>query len=388
MAGTALVSRAVGVLTSVLAARALGPAGRGDLAQLAVIALIGAAVASAGLDLWAARVLGQHEHPSAVLHLLRRHLGTAGAALVATALVVLLVSGAPAGPVLGTVALVWATACSMVKLGLLQGADRMKAYGAASLASTAVYAVGVVLLVVLDHATVTTLLGAAVAGALATALWPGPLPTTDEGPHDAIDHVAALRSGLPAMLGGLATIALYRLDVILVGLWRSPADAGRYSVALAVAEVLWILPNSAAQAIVPRAAAPVPRVDTIRVARVLFVTMSVAAVVTVAAGWVLIPVVFGDDFAGARAALPGLAAASVAVGLWKLFSFHLLAAGDASTRVRTALLGIAVMVGVDAVTVPRWGLAGASVGALLAYLVAAVSCMRRWRADMMGAELR
>jgi len=381
MAGAALAARAIGAVTGVLAARSLGPTGRGELALLVVVGLIGAAVASGGLDLWTARSLGAHEHPTSVLHVLRRHQVLSSLLLGAIALTVLATTGAPTGPVIGATALVWSTAAAMVKLGLLQGADRMAAYSRASLAGTAVYGVGVLTVVFSDRATVTAFLVVNVAGALTTALWPCALPEPSLRAHRRIRHLTALSFGLPAMLGGLVTMALYRLDVVLIGLWRSPAEAGRYSAALAVAELLWVLPNSAAQAIVPRASAAEPRVDTARVARVLLVVMTAAAAVVVAAGWVLIPVVFGEEFRGARSALPALAAASVAVGLWKVFSFHLLAAGDPATRVRTGLLGVAVMVAVDAVAVPRWGAAGASLGALVAYATAAGACMRRWRSD-------
>jgi O-antigen/teichoic acid export membrane protein len=399
MSGTALAARAIGALTGVAAARSLGPSGRGELALLAAGGLLGAAVGSGGLDLWAARSLAQGTVPASVAVLLRRHQLLVLVALSLVALTLVATTGWPTGPVLATAAVVWATVAATLRLGVLQGGDRMVAFGAAGLVGTAVYGVAVAVLVVLDRTTVTTFLLANALGSLATAAYPvrGARSAASRAALSAVVPPAirlgaALRFGIPAMVGGLVTMALYRVDVLLVGWWRSPAEAGRYAVALAVAEVLWVLPNSAAQAIVPRAAGPVRRVDTARVAKGLLVAMSAAAVVTVAAGWLLIPVVFGDEFTAARTALPGLAAASVAAGLWKVLSFDLLAGGRPGTRIRTGAAGIAVMVAVDAVTVPRWGASGAAVGALVAYAVAAGLCLRTWRrcrraAAMMEPEL-
>jgi O-antigen/teichoic acid export membrane protein len=181
------------------------------------------------------------------------------------------------------------------------------------------------------------------------------------------------------MFGGLVTHTLYRLDVALVALWRSPAEAGLYIVALAVTEVLWVLPNSAAQAIVPRSTSVTSTLDVSRVSRVLVALMAAGGLVIIVAAPAIIPLVFGHSFDGATAAVPFLVVAAIAVGLWKLFSFNLLAQGDPRSRLVTGVAGLVVMVAMDALVIPRLGIAGAAAGSFVAYTAAAALCVGAWR---------
>ena len=382
LSGSALLVRLIGVVTGVITARALAPEGRGELAVLTVIALFWGVVVSAGLDLWAARVIAQRADAEAVLQLTRRHqLLTAGLTLV-VALAFVRLSDLPPRAVFAAGLLGWATASSMLKLGLLQGSNRMAAYAVSSLSASVAYGVGVVVLAAREEATVTAFLAVAAVSRLVTAVWPvrdrRRASNVASAGGDHVSYRSALRFGAPWMLGGVVTFALYRLDVALVALWRSTEEAGLYVVALSVAELLWILPNSAAQAVVPRASQVSPAVDTARVCRVVVAGMCISGAVAVVGGWIAVPIIFGQEFGDAVNALPGLCAASVAIGVWKLLAYDLVARGDATTRYRSGLIGVVAMVVADALLVPTFGIVGASIGSLAAYVTAAGIAVRIW----------
>lgn len=381
LAGSALTARMFGAVTGVVTARTLGPEGRGTLALLLLAGLVGGSVASSGIDVWAARMLARGAENREVVQLLRRHQAST---LVVAAVVAAVVVGTTEATAVGTAAtalLAWTTSGAVLKLGLLQGSDRMRAYGLSMLTGVLFYTVGVVGLALAGRGSVVAFLVAAVAGKAVTAAW----RTRDvrRKGRTSVAVVVAYRDavsfGATTMLGGLATLALYRLDVALVAWWRSTAEAGVYSVALAVAEVLWVLPNSAAQALLPRASEALPTVDTAKVCRVLVAGMGAVALVVSVASPFAIPLVFGSGFGDAAHALPGLAAGSVAVGVWKILAHDLMARGDARTRFRSGLAGVLAMVAFDAAFVPRFGVVGASVGSLVAYGTAAAVTVHTWR---------
>jgi O-antigen/teichoic acid export membrane protein len=91
----------------------------------------------------------------------------------------------------------------------------------------------------------------------------------------------------------------------------------------------------------------------------------------------LITTLFGASFAGAATAVPLLAVAAVAGGVWKVLGADVVAAGRTSPRLWSASAGLVSMVVVDVVAIPMLGIRGAALGAALGYTVAAV-VLRRW----------
>lgn len=371
LSGGSLVTRVVGALSGIITARALGAEGRGELAIALVIGMIAGGVLPLGLDLWAARALGGGADLSAVRRLLRWQL--AGAAFVVTAGVGLTVAIDSEDPTLwAATGLLCVTAtAATIRLGVLQGLDEMRGYSVASMLSTVLYAAVLLVLVIADRVSVTEFVLAAALGQTVVVCWPARdrrhLRTSGSTPQ----YRAAVRFGLPTAAGAVSALLLYRLDVLLVTLWSGVQEAGWYSVALAYTELTWVVPTAAAQALVPHAAKPDPTVDTPRLCRSVVLFMVVAAVALTLLGPALVPWLFGSDFDDAVPAIAPLAMASIGVGVWKLIGHDLIARGDARARLMSGIAGIAVMVVVDAILVPRWGIRGAAVGSIAAYATAA-----------------
>lgn len=377
LTGSALASRILGASVGIVTARTLGPDGRGTFAILVLFGLIGGAVASGGLDFWAARVVAAGVEPASARAVLARQQLLAACAAVGISVLALL-AGASLALTGATALLCWATGSAVLRLGLIQGTGRMRAYGAATVVGTAAYAVMAMALAATGHPSVAAFLVAAAVGKMCMALWP--VRNQPTGVH-CPSHREAFRFGVPSMLGGIATLAMYRMDVALVAWWGSTSDAGLYSVALAIAEVLWILPNAASQAVLPRAAQAVSALDTAMVCRAVTALMLVAGAGVSVAGPVIVPLAFGSDFAAAWTALPPLAVGAVAVGVWKILSYDLLARGDAQTRFRSATVAIGAMVAADAILVPAFGIVGAAIGSAVACTIACAYTIVVWKAQ-------
>jgi O-antigen/teichoic acid export membrane protein len=92
-----------------------------------------------------------------------------------------------------------------------------------------------------------------------------------------------------------------------------------------------------------------------------------------------IDLVFGTAFSGATAALPLLAVASLAGGIWKIVGADVVARGTTTPRLTSAGVGLVVMVLVDLVAIPTLGIAGAALGSTFGYAVAALLVSRAWK---------
>jgi len=187
----------------------------------------------------------------------------------------------------------------------------------------------------------------------------------------------ALVYGLKAHLANLLSFLNYRLDLFLVNLIAGPASAGLYTVAVRLAEQLWMISQAVSTVIFPRLSAMLDdKISrdyfTAMTARcVLWITLAAATVLSLTAS-PLIVLLFGADFQDAAFALllliPGIVLYSCARVLANSFA--------ASGRVGINLwLSIAVLI-VNTVAnlalIPKFGIAGAAAATTLAYCLTLV----------------
>jgi O-antigen/teichoic acid export membrane protein len=188
-------------------------------------------------------------------------------------------------------------------------------------------------------------------------------------------------AGLGAQLAphGLFLTLLLRVDIVLLAQYRALADVGVYSVAVLIAELVWLPTWSLAQPMRQRQAnAPAQEVAAVaaRTVRMTTVLALAAAVGLAAAASLLTRVLFGGGFADAVPAVWALLPASVAMAVWRPVSFALvrLAPGWLTASVSIAALG--VNVGANVLLIPALGIAGAALSSSLAYTIGALVSIR------------
>jgi O-antigen/teichoic acid export membrane protein len=189
---------------------------------------------------------------------------------------------------------------------------------------------------------------------------------------------SALAFSLPAGAGELVLLAMLRVDIVLVAAFLPVADAGLYAVAVALSEILWVVPDGVALVALPTSASdPEARRSRHLVALTVAVTVTGGVALSLAAT-PLIDVLFGSAFEDAASAVPLLAVAAVAGGVWKVVGAEIVAAGRTSPRFWSASAGLGAMVLVDVVAIPSLGIQGAALGAATGYAVAAGVLCRSW----------
>ena len=201
----------------------------------------------------------------------------------------------------------------------------------------------------------------------------------------------ALKFGRRAWSADVLQFLNYRLDLFILAAYVSRADVGRYSVAVSLTMLAWLLPSAIGQVLLPRtasldsasAAGTVSREaadeSVARVIRHTVILQVPTAVVAVAVLFLVIPLVYGSEFHQSIALglllLPGVLAASVA----KVVSPVITGRGFPIYSVYNVLITVPVTVVLYLVLIPPLGATGAALASTASYTLTTVLAMYFYR---------
>jgi O-antigen/teichoic acid export membrane protein len=311
--GTGVLAQVVLVVSGVVLARALGPEQRGILALVFVLSALASQVGSLGVPVsvtyWIAR---EGVNPRGLLRGLRGFRNFQSAAILAAhagLIVLLLEPKSPAGFLwVGFLSLA-ATAAGlslMYGLATLQGLRRFGAFNVLRIMNPTLYVVGVLLLWMLDRATLTSIalviIGTSVVSAGATWLIVLRVASAPAETYDAPTR-EIVAFGLRSLAGAAPPVETFRLDQLLVGLVLAPAALGYYIVALSFTNLTKFIGQSIGMITYPRVAAADDRLRLRIIRRDFALGVAICGSVTLglilAVPW-LLPFFFGSEFGPAR----------------------------------------------------------------------------------------
>ncbi|HET8651940.1 MAG TPA: oligosaccharide flippase family protein [Gaiellaceae bacterium] len=374
------VAAAVIALVNVLViARALGPAGRGDVAFLATIVFLTSQLAALGVHQAHSNLAGRSPH-------LRPALAT-------NSIVFSVVLGAASiGVVAGLIALFpalagdadasarWLALASIpviiFELYLLYLVQADYGFAAANLA----HVVGPLLtaavngiLAAMGELTVFAAIATMVGGYLAsTALlvWYVQRRLAGFGRPDRALVRPVVGFGIKVHAGRVMLTGNYRLDQWFVGAIAGSRELGLYSVAVAWAEALFFLPQAFVNVQRPDLVRAQPT-EAARQAATLFraaMLLTVApAVIMVVSAPVLCTAIFGKEFAGSVDDLRVLAFGAFGIVSLKLLGDALTAQSRPGLETAAVAVAFAITVALDIVLIPPYGGLGAAVASTIAY---------------------
>jgi O-antigen/teichoic acid export membrane protein len=212
-------------------------------------------------------------------------------------------------------------------------------------------------------------------------------------------RLSALQSqwGFVGVIGltNLVGILNYKVDLFLVERLLGLEQTGVYSVAVLIAELLWLLSSSITQAAYGRIGQPdaheASRV-TLRAAHASLVALGlVSPLLWIVAAW-LLPVLFGPVYRAALVPLallmPGVVVFGAASALSAYFTNH---AGRPHVPAALAALSLVLTIVVSLWLIPMWGTVGAALATSLAYglsIVVAAGMFCRLSGVPLGRLLR
>jgi len=371
-----------GVITSLLSAWALGPAGRGDLLVVMLWPPVCALLVTLGLTqahrYWVAKDPGCVSllFSNSILFTVVVGFGTFA---IAEAVIPHLV-GHRSPETMHLVRLylinIPAALLQFLMIGLLEGARRFGWAGASRLVTFVVQALAYLVLWIGGHLTVETAALSAMAGQFAAMLLSVYAVCRELRPRwkpGWSEWRNALSYGLRGYPGTVADFATLRMDQLLLGGLASSTAIGLYFVAVRLSEITAVLASSVADALMPEVAATKnpARADDL-LARSLRLTvythLTVLLPLWLAAPYIL-RLIYGEGFLAASGTLRVLLLASVVLTAGGIAISGLQGFGYPGLAT-TARVASAVVTVVALLTLlPRYGIAGAAIASLLGYTV-------------------
>jgi O-antigen/teichoic acid export membrane protein len=186
-----------------------------------------------------------------------------------------------------------------------------------------------------------------------------------------------LRFGVQQNAASFLDVLNYRFDMLLVNYFLDPAFVGFYSISLVFPEKLWNVPNILSAVLHPRVAHASDERnanrDTAQVSRITVLIVGTACIAILLLGRLLIRLLYSDRFLPAVTPmfilLPGILMISIA----KVLTSDLVARGYPRANLWAGLVAVASNVACNIVLIPRMRISGAALASTVSYtLYAAV----------------
>ncbi|RMH03707.1 MAG: hypothetical protein D6702_05305 [Planctomycetota bacterium] len=257
--------------------------------------------------------------------------------------------------------------------GALVGRRAILAANSAKVIQTGSFALLVPLLFWLDAPTVAAAIKAwALSFALGDAAALLALWTVLLGPRrpDRRLGKAALTFGLKAWPTSITVYLLFRIDVVILRYLGTAEQVGVYSIAAALSMMFQIVGFSIERALAPRIMGKEKEeadVLTPLVTRSFLLVAFPLAAVSALLAWPGVPLIFGREYAGAVAPLAIILPGLVIGNVGQLANTDLLGRGYPGYASISAVLALAVNVGLNFLLIPRLGIVGCGLASLVCY---------------------
>lgn len=181
--------------------------------------------------------------------------------------------------------------------------------------------------------------------------------------------------GLKTHMGNMLKFLQYRLDVLIVGFFLSPAQVGYYVVAMSISELVWKLPNAVGAVLLPKVAGVTKKeytsAFTSTVSRHVTLVTVLSLALLLGTARPLIDILYGMAFRPAYEPLLILMPGALCLSVWKVLASDLIAQGYPGLYGLSALVSVLTMVTLDLLLIPSLGVSGAAAASSVAYIVAA-----------------
>lgn len=179
--------------------------------------------------------------------------------------------------------------------------------------------------------------------------------------------------GIKAYFANLAQFLNYRLDMLLVAIFLTPVEVGYYSIAVGIAERLWMLPGAIATVLFPRISSIMDTKAnnlTSRIARHTFFIIFILALIIASLTKPLIKILFGSAFLSSAMPLLILLPGIVALSFSKILTADLAGRGKPQFGAYSSFVSLAVNIPLNLYLIPKWGISGAAFASTIAYIIA------------------
>ncbi len=188
----------------------------------------------------------------------------------------------------------------------------------------------------------------------------------------------AWKFALPCYLGNLTQFLNYRLDLFILSALAGYAAVGRYTLAVSLGQLVWLLSSSAASVLLPKVAGGQEQdsattiANTNRVNRLVLWTSFCSALGLGIVASQAIPLLYGEPFRPSFAALVWILPGIVAFSTVNILAAYIAGIGKPRLNLIVAIAALVVTVSLDFYLIPKMDIAGAALASTASYSVSAV----------------
>lgn len=185
----------------------------------------------------------------------------------------------------------------------------------------------------------------------------------------------SLSFGVKVFLGGVTSFFNYRLDAFLVSYFLGLANVGYYAVAVSFGELVWRISNSVSIALYPKVASSDSKTaDSLTpvICRHTVFWVFVSCLFLFLSSKIVIPLAFGAAFIPAVIPLWILLPGVFMYGVSGVLNSDLTGRGQPIIGTYASGTALITTIGLDLLLIPKWGIAGAALASSVAYTLYAV----------------
>ena len=387
----------VGMGSSILSARLLGPEGKGVVGSAVALSGIGSQFLNFGMH-------GSHSYqlaknPGCMSRVAGNNLIMVALAVVCGVLLYAVMRQQPTWTTLTSVMLV--LACLYIPLSLYQlliqnvflGIGQVRVYNRLNLISGLGYPVMLFCVAILGVVSPQTVFLCTLASAglvvICGQVWLKPLIA--EGMRlDITFFKSCLPFGIKSYMACLGSYLVIRSDVLMIGYFLGEAQTGIYTVAVNLSDIVGMVPGAVSTLLFPEAASMTSDYERALFMNKILVRLAFVMAVLVMAAWCLsrmvIPIMYGMEFAPSVRAFQILMPAVFFMSLQSVLSNYFAAKNMWTGNIATPFIGLAVNFSLNAILIPRIGIEGAAIASVVSYGVMMAVMLARFIVDSRRIE--
>lgn len=382
----------IGLGSSILSARLLGPDGKGIVGSAVALSGIGAQFMNLGMHGAGNYYLAKH--PQRLNRVMGNALMLAAAAAVAAVLFYCAFQIMPEWTTLQGLMLV--LACTYIPLNLYQmlqqnlflGIGDVRNYNRVNLANGILYPVLLLALLLMGSnapelvfscTIVTSILTCVIGYVLIRKHLPDAIRPDKQLFRECLPF------GLKSYAACLGSYLVIRLDVLMVGHFLGNEQTGYYTVAVALSDVVSMVPNAVSTLLFPEAAAMRSNWERSQfmkqTLKILAIFMAVLTMAACLLSGFFIPLLYGEVYAPSAQIFNLLMPAVFFMALQSALSNYFAAKNQWTGNILTPFTGLAINIMLNAILIPRNGIAGAAIASIVAYGVMLLIMLGRFVRD-------
>ncbi|MFX0198939.1 MAG: polysaccharide biosynthesis C-terminal domain-containing protein, partial [Candidatus Hodarchaeota archaeon] len=184
----------------------------------------------------------------------------------------------------------------------------------------------------------------------------------------------AFRYGFKVYLGNIIGFLHYRIDLFLINIFLNPLAVGFYSIAVALAEKIWLISQSAGVVLFPRVSSETDEKRlkelTPLVCRNILLMTGIGAILLFFLGHLLIVFFYSKKFSDSVLPFQILLIGAVTMSGWRILANDLYGRGKPALNIYISVASVILNIILNIIWIPKFGIAGAAWATSISYTFA------------------